>query len=161
MRTLIQERATKKSSSLHHIHFIALSILVLYATLSKINYIHALANQSLLTIFFQLYVYGAFFGVLFLYIFSHEKFFSFAHELEKVEHKKEKKYLAKYMHYGRVLSTFIIGTAGGPIFGSLSARLLLSKYRYKYWVVLLANISSTFIAMGIGKGTLHLMTSLI
>lgn len=137
---------------IHNIHILAVVILTSYLTLSKINYVHALTNVNHIFTFFQLYIYGSFFAVLFLFIFSHEHFFKFAKDLENTEKKKEKAYLDKYLHFGKVLSTFIIGTIGGPIFGSLSARLLINKNKFKYLIVVLANIPSTFIAMGLGKG---------
>jgi len=87
-----------------------------------------------------------------LFIFSHEKFFAFAKDMEREESKKEKKYLAKYLHHGKVFATFVIGVIGGPVFSSLTTRLLLNNYPFKYLLVILANIPSTIVTVGVTHG---------
>ncbi len=104
----------------------------------------------------QIYLFGIIFACLFLFIFSHEKFFSFAQDIEKQEAKKEKAYLKKYIHHGKVLGTFLIGTIGGPVFSSLTARLLLNNYPFKYLLVILSNIPSTIFTVGVSSGLVHL-----
>ncbi len=136
----------------HWSHAFAVIVLVGYFSLSKINLAHALLNKNASISFLQIYLFGVFFACLFLYIFSHEKFFPFAKEIEKKEEKKERKYLKKYIHHGKVLATFIIGTLGGPVFSSLTARLLLNQTNlFKYFVVIVANIPSTIFTVGILK----------
>lgn len=143
----------KIEKKLHHIHLIAVAILTGYLILSKINYVHALANEHILLTFLQMYVYGAFFGMIFLFMFSHDRFFKFAKDIERTQEKREKRYLAKYQHFGKVISTFLIGSIGGPILGSFSARILLHNHKFKkYIIVALANIPSTFLSLGVGKG---------
>lgn len=141
-----------KHSHFHWIHLIAVFILGGYFVLSKVNLVNALTRESSLLIFLQLYLFGVFFACFFLFIFSHEKFFPFAKDIEKQEAKNEKKYLKKYLHHGKVLSTFIIGAIGGPIFSSLTARLLLNNFKLKYLVIILANIPSTIFTVGVGSG---------
>jgi len=141
---------------IHRIHFIALVILGGYAVLSKVNFVNALTNTNIVYMFFQLYLFGIFFGCLFLYLFCHDKFFPVAAEIEKNEEEKEKKFLKKYLHHGKILGTFIIGSIGGPIFASLTARILLKNYKFKYLVIIIANIPSTALAVAMGKGLLHL-----
>lgn len=139
---------------IHWIHLIAVFILGGYFVLSKANLVNALTRETILLSFTQLYLFGIFFACLFLYIFSHEKFFPFAKEIEKKEEKKEKTYLKKYLHHGKVLATFLIGVIGGPVFSSLTARFLINNHWYKYLVVILANIPSTLFTLGIGWGIL-------
>lgn len=128
-----------------------------YFVLSKVNLAHALLNENSVVSFLQIYLFGIFFACIFLYIFSHDKFFPIAREIEKEEKRKERKYLSKYLHHGKLLATFLIGVAGGPVFSSLTARLLLNRYWYKYLVVLVANIPSTIITLGLGHGISQLM----
>jgi hypothetical protein len=72
-------------------------------------------------------------------------------EIEDREKDRERKYLRKYIKHGKVLATFLIGTIGGPVFSSLTARILLSNEWYKYFVVILANIPSTLVTVGLIK----------
>lgn len=145
-----------KHSHFHWIHLIAVFILGGYFVLSKINLISALSNPNITIFFLQLFVYGTFFSYLFLFIFSHDKFFPFAHDMEKGQAEKEKKYLKKYMHHGKILATFLVGVVGGPVFSSLTARILLNNYWYKYLVVIIANIPSTILTTGLGKSLVTL-----
>lgn len=140
---------------LHGIHLLAVLILGGYFVLSKINTVYALTRNNIVESFLQLYLFGIFFACLFLYIFSHEKFFPIAKDIEKQERKKEKKFLKKYIHHGKIFGTFIIGVLGGPIFSSLTARLLLNNYAFKYVLIILANIPSTLFTLGLGRGILN------
>lgn len=152
---------TKKQishSHFHWIHLIAVFILGSYFVLSKINLVHALNNQNIYFSFLQIYLFGIFFACIFLYIFSHDKFFPIAREIEKEEKKKEQKYLRKYIHHGKVLATFVIGIIGGPVFSSLTARLLLNNSNLlKYFIIVIANIPSTVFTVGIANGFVKLI----
>lgn len=138
------------------IHLIAILILGSYFVLSKINLVHALSNPNFVASFLQIYLFGIFFACLFLYIFSHDKFLSIAKEMEREEEKKEKKYLARYLHHGKVLATFLIGAIGGPVFSALTVRLLLKNFRFKYILIILTNIPSTVLTVAISRGLIHL-----
>lgn len=141
---------------LHKIHLIAVFILGGYFILSKVNLAHALLNKNMIQSFLQIYLFGIFFACLFLYVFSHDKFFPIAKEIEREEKKKEQKYLKKYLHHGKVLASFIIGAIGGPVFSSLTTRLLLNNYAFKYILVILANIPSTVFTVAASRGLIHL-----
>lgn len=145
-----------KKARLHWVHIFAVLILGGYFVLSKINLINGLTKDLLIVSFLQLYLFGTFFACLFLFIFSHEKFFPFAKEIEKKQEKREKAFLKKYIHHGKVLGTFIIGIVGGPVFSSLTARLLLNNYPFKYLLIILANIPSTILTVGIGSGVVSI-----
>ncbi len=147
----------KKKLKIHWIHIFAVGLLTAYFVMSKVNLAHALGNQNTLLIFMQIYLFGIFFACLFLYIFSHDKFFPIAREIERTEEKKEKKYLEKYLHHGKVLATFLIGVLGGPVFSSLTARLLINDHWYKYLIIILANIPSTIATLSFGQGIYQLM----
>lgn len=145
-----------KKTKLHWTHLMAVIVLAFYFVVSKINLAHALQNKNTTIAFFQTYLFGVFFACLFLFIFSHDKFVPIAKEIEKSEEKKEKKYLKKYLHHGKMLATFLIGVIGGPVFSSLTARLLINNHWYKYIVVILANIPSTILTTGLGKSLITL-----
>lgn len=145
-----------KKHKFHWIHLIAVFVLGGYFVLSKVNLVHALSANNFISSFLQLYLFGIFFACLFLFVFSHEKFFPFAKEIESEEKKKEQKYLKKYLHHGKILATFVIGAIGGPIFSSLTTRLLLNKYAFKYILVILANIPSTVLTVVVSRGIVHI-----
>ena len=138
----------------HWVHLFAVLILGGYFLLSKVNMVHAFSNQNLVESFLQLYLFGTGFGLILLYILSHEKFFPVGKEIEKEEEKKEKKLLKKYLHHGKILAVFIIGTIGGPVFSALTIRLLLRDFSYKYIILILANVPSTLFTLAVGRGIL-------
>lgn len=146
----------KKKFNFHWTHLAAVAILAGYFIISKLNLAHALSNQNLFISFIQLFAFGTIFTYLFLYIYSHEKFFPFAREIEKKEESKEKGYLKKYLHHGKMLATFLIGIVGGPIFLSLTIRLLLNNFRYRYLYVFIISFFSTVFTFILGKGFINI-----
>lgn len=141
-----------KKHKFHWIHLIAVFILGGYFVLSKINLVNALTRDVIIVSFIQLFIFGTVCTYLFLYIFSHEKFFPFAKEIEKKEEKKEQAYLKRYLHHGKILATFIIGVLGGPIFLSLTTRVMLNKFNHKYLFIFFTSFISTLFTLGVGKG---------
>jgi len=96
-----------KRMKIHRIHFIALVILGGYAVLSKVNFVNALTNTNIVYMFFQLYLFGIFFGCLFLYLFCHDKFFPVAAEIEKNEEEKVfKEVLTSWQNFGDFYNRF-------------------------------------------------------
>ena len=148
------KRSKNKNRRFHWVHLFAILILGGYFLTSKVNMVHALSKSNLIESFLQLYLFGITFGIFLLYMISHEKFFPVAREIEKEEEKKEKKLLKKYLHHGKILATFIIGSVGGPVFSALTARLLLKNFAFKYLVLILANIPSTLFTLSLGRGIL-------
>lgn len=129
----------------------AVGVLAFYFIVSKINLAHAFLKDNSIFTFAQLFIFGTLFSFIFLYIFSHEKFFSFAKEIEKKEEDKEKHYLKKYLKHGKIIATFLIGVIGGPVFLSLTTRLLLPSFRFRYLFVLLTSFVSTLATLVTGK----------
>ncbi len=140
-----------KHSHFHWTHLIAVGLLTVYFILSKVNLAHAFLREDLILTFIQLFVFGTLFSFVFFYIFSHEKFFPFAKEIEKKEEEKEKSYLKKYIKHGKVIATFIIGVLGGPVFLSLTTRLLLNSFKFRYLFILLTSFVSTLFTLGAGR----------
>lgn len=143
-------------SHFHWIHLIAVFILGGYFLISKANLAHAISNKNYINSFVQLFAFGTFFSYVFLYIFSHEKFFPFAKEIEKKEEEKEKGYLKKYIHHGKKIGTFLIGVVGGPVFLSLTTRILLNKYKHRYLFILFTSFVSTILTFVLGKGFINI-----
>lgn len=149
---MLRKVINSKKSRFHWVHLIAVFILGSYFVLSKVNLVNALTRDNLVNSFFQMFIFGLFFTYLFLYLFSHENFFPFAKEIENKEKSKEEKLLKKYIHHGKVIGTFLIGLVGGPVFLSLTTRLLLNNFRYKYVFIFITILISTFIIFSISTG---------
>ena len=144
----------RKINFKHRIYLHAAIALAIYYTFSRIIFIGSLVSPSLLVNFAGPAIYGATASVIFLYIFSHEQFFAFAKVIEKKEKKAEDKWLKKFEHHGSAVTTALVGTIGGPIFGALTARFLLADHSnaYKYILLILTSIPSTLFSMGMAKG---------
>lgn len=148
----LMAKILKKQHKIHWVHLMAIIILGSYLMLSKINLIYALSNNNLNLAFMQIYLFGVFFTYIFLYIFCHDNFFPIAKQIEKEEENHEKKFLKRYLRFGKIITTFIAGSFGGPIFLSLTIRLLFKDYRYKYLLVILVSIPSTLVTIAISHG---------
>ena len=134
------------------IHLQAIIFLIVYNLLSKTIFIKSILSNNYLVNFFGPYLFGVVFGSIFLYLLKHEDFFHFMKEVEREEKGKEKKFLKKFLHHGKVLATLIITAIGGPIFGALTIRLLLPRYKYSLPLLYIGNIFSTILNVGIAKG---------
>lgn len=143
---------TKIKHLLKPIHLQAIVFLVLYNLISKTVFFKSLSSNNLLINFFGPYVFGVVAGIVFLYLLSHEDFFHFMKDVEKIEKKKEKSLLKKYIHHGKILATLIITTLGGPIFGAITIRLILPKYKHNLILLAIGSIFSTLLTVGIAKG---------
>jgi hypothetical protein len=100
------------------------------------------------------------FGILFLYIFSHEHLFAFARVIRERKIKTEEKFLDNFLRFGKFAAVFLIGYIAGPLFAALTTYLLLSTYKYKYYLVVLVSGSSSFLAICLARGILHLVIRL-
>lgn len=145
----------KKSNFFRPVHLQAIIFLIFYNAISKIIFFKSIVHKNLLINFFGPYLFACIAGVIFLYLLRHEDFFHFMKEVEKVEEKKEKSFVRKYLHHGKILATLVITTIGGPIFGALTIRFLFPRYRYSFLVLCIGNIFSTAVSVMITKGVLH------
>ncbi len=140
------------------IHLQALVALVIYNILSKWFFFKFVLSQNLFISLIGPYIYGVIAGVLMLYLFSHEDFFPWAREIEKNEDEKEKKWLHKFIHHGKILATFIIGTIGGPIFTALTLRILFHKkpFLFKFLLLAIINLPATILSVSLAKGIIRI-----
>lgn len=139
------------------IYIKAIVFLIFYFIASKSIFLNAFISQSLIIAFLTPMLFGAISGIIFLYLFSHEDFFRFAKLIEKKKIKSEKRLEHKFIKFGRVIASIIIGTVGGPILSALSVHILIAKSPYRYWIVFFSAIPSTIFTMGLAKGTIGLI----
>lgn len=146
------KRKIKKSNFFRPVHLQALIFLIVYNLISKTIFFESLGSNRILINFSGPFLFACIGGSIFLYLLRHQDFFHFIKEVERVENKREKGYLRKFRHHGKIFATLIIATLGGPIFAGLTIRLLLPKYKYPYLLLFVGNLFSTLFSMGIVKG---------
>lgn len=157
MLTFKSKSNSKSKKFFRPVHLHAILFLVIYNIVSKANLVQALTIKDPLVSFLRIYLFGVIASFVFLYIFSHEDFLPFAKDIEKEEDKKEKKYLKKYRHYGKILGSFVIGGIGGPILIALTLRFFFHKKIIRYPLLFLITLVSTFLMFGIVKGFIHIL----
>lgn len=145
------KRREVKKRFLRPIHLYTILFLGIYAVSAKIIYFSALYHTNFFTTYLYPYLFGITTTSMFLYLFSHEDFFSFIREVEKKEEKKEKGYLKKFLRFGKIMASILIGIIGGPIFLALTISILLKNFTYKYWLILGTMLLSVLISVGLVK----------
>lgn len=99
---------------------------------------------------------GAFFASIFLYFFNHEEFFKFAKSIEKIEIKKEKKLTRSFARFGGLFSVILITVISGPLLSALSAKFLIGKSEYKYFIVAFFSGASAILIVAALRGVVRL-----
>lgn len=150
-------KVKSKKWFIRKVHLQAIAFLIFYNVISKTVFFKSVVHDNLVVNFLAPYVFGVVAGIIFLYLLNHEDFFHFMKEVESRERSKENFYIKKYKHYGRILSTLIIATIGGPIFAALTIRFLLNTSPYRYIVLAVGNIASTLLTVSLAKGTISLV----
>jgi len=125
------------------VYFQAFLVWLVYSLGTKILFIKSIVWGNQLLVYGLIGIVSGGFGILFLYLFSHENFFKFAKLIEKKEIKKERKWLNFFSHAGKSITVLMIGLLAGPLFAALSARILLSAAKYKYWFVFIVSAASS------------------
>src|SRR3972149_9519680 len=98
------------------IYIEALIVYLFYSLTGKYLLVKGTISGNPSFSFFVQSLASSIFAVIFLFLFSHEEFFKFARVIEKKESKKEKRYIKKYLHFGKHLAVLIIGVLAGPLF---------------------------------------------
>ncbi len=138
---------------LKSIHIKAFIAWAIYAIFTKGVFLYGVSKSTPAIVAFSVNIlFSAFFAIIFLYIFSHEDFFKFGREIEKKNLKKEKKWLDRLKHHGKIATATLIGMLGGPLFAALTLRLLLPRLPSKYILVGAIAVLSAALALAIGRG---------
>jgi len=139
----------KKNKPLYLEAFI---FLLFYFIVSHIVFVRSLLQGNLFIMFLVPTIMGSIAGMIFLFLFNHEDFFKFAKIIEKRQEKREKKWLLKFRHSGKIVTSFALGIIGGPVLTALTVRILLKRYKYRYPLVAIINIPSALFSIAIAKG---------
>lgn len=144
----------KLKNILRPVHLGTVIFIFLYFIISNILIVRFIADERLYVSFIGPFIFSSISGVIFLYLFSHQDFFHFIKEIEKSENNKEKYYLNKFGHYGKILTSLVISMIGGPIFLALTVRFLFPKFTNRYLIIVFCTIISTLIVTSFAKGLL-------
>lgn len=139
----------------------ALIILIVYVLFSRLLFITLVFNKNLALALTLPPVFAGSASIAFLYFFTNEDLFKFARIIIQKKKKTEDKLIHKFIGFGRFLAVIIIGTIAGPLFCSLTAYLLISHYKYKYYLVTIISAVSIFVSMLLARGILHVFVRLI
>lgn len=144
-------KRAKRRKFIRPVHFFAVLFFVVYTIVAKALYFRALYHTNFVTTYIVPYAFGVSATFLFLYLFNHADFFHFAREIEKTEDKKEKALLKRFLHYGKIVASVVIGVVGGPIFLALTIRLLLKRFAHKYLLVFFTILVAVLVSVGLVK----------
>lgn len=136
----------------------ALFVWIVYTLATKFLFIIGVARNEAFIAYSIAGVVSSLFGILFLYLFSHESFFKFAKVIERKEIKREKKWLNLFIHTGKISAVVLIGIIAGPLFAALTGRILLNKMRHRYLIVFIVSFTSTIFWLAAAKGTIYVAT---
>lgn len=142
----------KKKSFFRAVHFQMVVVLTAYFLFSNFIFLRSVAHTNLAVSFVVPFLYGVTSTFAFLYLFSHEDFFHFMRRVENEEKTKEKKFLKKFSHFGKILACILVSAIGGSIFLALTVRFLFSDNKTRYWVAFFSTLITTFIMVALAEG---------
>ncbi|QQG41763.1 MAG: hypothetical protein HYV90_00395 [Candidatus Woesebacteria bacterium] len=139
------------------VHIKAMFVWLVYSIITKGSFLTgSLRSGGILISYLLNIILSIFFGWMFLYFFSHEDFFKFAKEIENKNVKKEKQWERKLLHHGKLVTSFLIGVATGPLIGALAVRFLLPRFKYKYLVISFSSALGSALWLGVARGVIHI-----
>jgi hypothetical protein len=141
-----------KNKLIKSVHLKAVLFLLLFLIASNLIFIKAISHPSIYVSFLVPLIFGTLSGSVFLYLFSHKKIFHFATNLETEERKNEKKYLAKFKHFGKLATCIFISALGGPILLALTVKFLFATSENKYLILAVSTMVSTIFGVLLARG---------
>jgi hypothetical protein len=129
-------------------------LLIIHYLISKPIFIVSLASRNPLIFLGGPTLNGIVTAIIFLHIFSDKAFLRVGNVIRKKENKENKIRLKVLLPLGKFVTLLVIGIVGGPIAAAFIVRLLFSKSKYKYLLVILPCLPSTIFSMGLAKTAL-------
>lgn len=148
----VKKQFKRKKSFFRLVHLQMVFVLAIYFLISNLIFVRAISHTNVFISFAIPLLYGTLSSFAFLYLFSHEDFFHFMREVEKEEKSKEKKFLNKFNHLGRVLACILVSAVGGPIFLALTVRFFFKEARTRYWVAFVSTFVTTIFMVALAEG---------
>ena len=141
-----------KNSFFRLVHLEALAVLGVYFLVSNYVLVSSVANGNMWVSFLVPLLFGVVASFVFLYLFGHQDFFHFIKKFESEERDKEKKYLDKFKHWGKIVACILVSGIGGPIFLALTVRFLFGEKENRYLMAFVATLMSTLLIVAVAKG---------
>lgn len=130
-------------------------IFVVFIVFSYLITFYCLALPNILFAFTTLTLFNTLSGLVFTYLFNHQKSFPSIKNLEQSNKKKQTAYLKKFLKFGKFIATILMGLIGGPILLSLTVKILFNQHQYR--ITILANILANIIFFSVSKGLLQII----
>lgn len=146
-----------KKGFIRSVHLQTIVVLAAYFVISNLVFVGSVAHSNIYISFFVPLIFGLLSSFIFLYLFSHRDFFHFMGKFEREEKGKEKKYLGKLIHYGRVAASILVSAIGGPIFLALTIRFLFLESENRYLMAFISTLFSTIFAVAFAKGLINFL----
>lgn len=141
-----------KNSIFRLVYFQTVIALTAYFLISNFVFLGSVAYTNIYISFFVTLVFGVLSSFVFLYLFGHKGFFPFIGKFEREEEGNEKKYLDKFIRYGRIAACILVSAVGGPIFLALTIRFLFLESENRYLMAFVSTLISTVFMIAFAKG---------
>lgn len=139
----------------------ALIILITYVIITRAIFISTVVLANSTVAFLIEIITASFSGFAWFYFFEHEDIFKFVKIIKDKKKNAEQKLLDKFLRFGSIGASVLIGYIGGPLFCALTIHLLLKDFKYKYYLLIAICASSSFLSLAMARGLLHLVFSLV
>lgn len=130
-------------------------IFVTFVVISYLITFYCLAHPNIIFGSISLTLFNSLSSFVFIYLFNHQNSFPVIKNIELSNQKKQKKYLKRFLKFGKFIATILMGLIGGPILLSLSVKLLFHQHQYRNTVII--SILTNIIFIIISKGLLQII----
>jgi hypothetical protein len=137
-------------------NFKNISIVIIYIVLSYLIMLFCITHPNLILSFLVSLIFNLISTIVFLNLFISQNSSDFIKKLEQIEEKNQKKYLQKFLRFGKFLTCIILSLIGGPIFLSLTIKLILNNSHHKYLIAITTCTISNFIFISFSRGLFQL-----
>ncbi len=139
------------------LNFRNISIIITYIVLSYLIMLFCIAHPDTILSFLIALTFNLISTAIFLYLFINQNSSSFVKKLEQTQKKNQKKYLQKFLRFGKFIASIILSFIGGPLLLALTVKLLFDNSHHKYSIAIIACIISTTIFISFSKGLFQLI----
>lgn len=130
-------------------------IFVAFIVISYLITFYCLAHPNIIFGSISLIFFNSLSSLIFIYLFNHQNSFPAIKNIELSNQKKQKKYLKRFLKFGKIIATILMGLIGGPILLSLSIKLLFHQHQYQNTIII--SILTNIIFIIISKGLLQII----
>lgn len=130
-------------------------IFVVFIIISYLITFYCLTYPNIIFGSISLTLFNSLSSLIFIYLFNHQNSFPAIKNIELSNQKKQKKYLKKFLKFGKFIATILMGLIGGPILLSLSVKFLFRQHQYRNTII--TSILTNIIFITISKGLFQII----